>query len=110
MGNSKSFNRRDYFIKALEKKKNNISPDNLLPYIFQPEDKRLGKCLAYVYYKNNEYKILIEYWEFIDSLRTTREDKFNHKLYSWSCCNCKNEIHPPNRCNLERKGKYKLLD
>lgn len=42
--------------------------------------------------KNN--KILIEYWEIPDSLRTTIENEIGYKTYTWSCCNWqkKNQI------------------
>lgn len=50
MGNSEPFNRRAYFIKVLEEKKN-ISTDKLLPYIPE-ENKNLGGmfslCILYL--------------------------------------------------------------
>lgn len=101
--------REELIIQHLEDLKKRIPKERLLPHI-PKEDKRLGQCLVWVYYKNKDFmgKTLTEYWSFINGIRHTQEDIWGKKTFEWMCCGSKLEIHPPHGCHIKKDG-YMLL-
>lgn len=71
--------------------KRNIPQQDQMPY--QPQDEGMGKCENWIYYKQNDNKILAEYWPKVGGIRR-RVERDGKTVYSWDCCNCQNKFHP----------------
>jgi hypothetical protein len=105
MGTSQS--QEEILLEALEKRKQEILPNNLLPFYQPSDDKRLGQCIAGL---DGKRMVMVEYFSAINALRTTIRDKSSAVTYMWNCCECKMKIHPPNTCAANRDNKgYRLV-